>query len=89
MLYLLKKKNLKEKIFIGDNLNLIYRFKGVFFVMMGYCVYNRLKSISVFAKKKNYFLYFSILFINLRDIYKFETFYFNSKKWKTMYRLKN
>lgn len=82
MLYLLKKKNKRDinKIYIGDKLNLIYRFKGVFFVMMGFCVFNRQKSISIYAKKKNSHVFFSILFLNLRNIYKFDTFFFNSIK---------
>lgn len=88
MLFLLKKKTKDmSKIYVGDKLNLIYRFKGVFFVMMGYCVFNRQKMISVFTKKRNYYLFFSILLINLRDIYKFDTFFFNSIKWKRIYRL--
>lgn len=87
MLYLLKNKiKDMDKVYVGDKLNLIYRFKGVFFVMMGFCVFNRQKTISIYTKKKNFYLFFSILLINLRIIYKFDTFFFNSIKWKKLYR---
>lgn len=81
MLVLLKKKRRdSKKVYIGDKLNLIYRFCGVFFVMIGFCVFCRKKSISIFSKRKGYSLFFSILLINLREIYKFDTFFFNNKK---------
>lgn len=87
MLFLLKKKKKNiSKVYVGDKLNLIYRFKGVFFVMMGFCVFNRQKTICVYTKKKNFHLFFSILLLNLRDIYKFDTFFFNNIKWKRIYR---
>lgn len=87
MLFLLKKKKKDaSKVYVGDKLNLIYRFKGVFFVMMGFCVFNRQKTIGIYTKKKNFHLFFSILLVNLRDIYKFDTFFFNSIKWKKLYR---
>ena len=56
--------------------------------MMGFCVFNRQKTVSIYVKKKNFYLFFSILEINLRDIYKFDTFFFNNIKWKKIYRLK-
>jgi hypothetical protein len=85
MLFLLnKKKKLKGLIYVGDKLNLIYRFKGVFFVMLGNCIFNRQKSIAIYLKKKNYSFIFTILFINIQKIYKIDTFYFNNKKWKSI-----
>lgn len=86
MLFLLKKKNFVSKLYIGDKLNLIYRFKGVFFVMMGTCVFNRKKDLCLYSKRKNNFIFFNILFLNIRDIYKFETFSYNSIFWKRFYR---
>ena len=54
--------------------------------MMGFCVYNRQKTISIYAKKKVFYMFFSTLLKNLRDIYKFDTFFFNNIRWKIKYR---
>lgn len=81
MLFLIKKKKKIDMLtYIGDKLNLIYRFNGVFFVMMGICIYNRKKTISIFAKKKSFYIFFSLLYLNLKTIYKFESFFFAQKK---------
>jgi len=76
-------------MYIGDKLNLIYRFKGVFFLMLGICVLNRKKTIGLYAKKKNFFLFFVILLKIVRDVFKFDTYFFNNIKWKIVYRLNN
>lgn len=87
MLSLLKKKKKdSSKIYIGDKLNLIYRFKGVFFVVLGITVVLRSKSIGVYSKKKGFFLIFSSILKNIRNIYKFDTYFFHSIKWKILYR---
>ena len=81
MLFLLRKKNKEnKKVYIGDKLNLSYRCKGVFFVMMGFCIFKRKKIIGIFSKKKQFHLFFCILYLSLREIYKFDTFFFNSIK---------
>lgn len=88
MLFLLKKKKKdSKKIYIGDRLNVIYRFKGVFFIMIGFCIFHRNKTLCVFSKKKAFSLYFLILIKNINVINKLATYYFNNKKWKIMYRL--
>ncbi len=87
MLYLLRKnsKN-KKKIYIGDRVNIFYRFNGIFFIIAGYCVLRRHKSLCIYAKKKQHHLFFSVLYKNIYRIDKLDTFCFNNLKWKTLYR---
>lgn len=89
MLYKLKKKEKLNKVYIGDRINVIYRFKGVFFIITGICVYNRSKNIGVYAKKKNFFTIFSLLKKNISLIKNLDTYFFNSISIKMLYRAKN
>lgn len=87
MLYLLyKKKKDKKKAYIGDRINVIYRFKGVFFIITGFCVFNREKNLGIFSKKKNFFVVFSVLKINIHNLKKLDTFFFNKIGWKLIYK---
>jgi hypothetical protein len=78
MLYLLyKKKKDKQKAYIGDRINVIYRFKGVFFIITGFCVFNREKNIGIFSKKKGFFVLFSVLKKSIYMLQKLDTYFFN------------
>lgn len=79
MLYKLKKqKKISTKVYIGDRVNIMYRFKGVFFIITGICVFNREKNIGIYAKKKIYYTFFSILKKSIHSIKKLDTYYFNN-----------
>ena len=79
MLYKLKKKKkLSNIVYVGDRINVMYRFKGVFFIITGICVFNREKNIGIYAKKKTYYTFFSILKKSIHSIKKLDTYYFNN-----------
>lgn len=87
MLYRLqKKKKIFGTVYVGDKINVIYRFKGVFFIIIGVCIFNREKSLGVFSKKKEFFTIFSILKLSINLIKKLDTYYFNNIKVKISYR---
>lgn len=88
---LIKKKKVLNEFFlekklIGRPLKIVYRFKGVYFLMSGNCIYNRKNSIAVMSKKKEYFVVFTILKKNIYFISKLDTFFFDNKFWKIFYR---
>ena len=87
MLYRLRKKiKISELIYVGDRINVIYRFKGVFFIITGICVFNRKKNIGIYSKRKNFFTIFSILKKNINVLKKLDTYFFNNIKIKILYR---
>jgi hypothetical protein len=78
MLYLLyKKKKNKNFVYIGDRINVIYRFQGVFFIITGFCIFNRKKNIAIYSKKKIFFVVFTILKKSIYTLNKLDTFFYN------------
>jgi len=77
-------KNNKIKINIGDEVNIYYRFKGVFFLYAGFCISNKKKTISLYCKKKQFYAIFTVLKKNVNKIKNLHSYYFNNLKFKLL-----
>lgn len=87
MLYLLNKKQKNfDEIFIGDRVNVIYRFNGVFFFVTGFCVLNKKASLCILSKKKEFFFFFYISKLHIHIKKSLNSFFFNKKNYKIFYR---
>jgi hypothetical protein len=90
MLKFLKKKNKNHsKIYLGDEVNIFYRFKGVFFLFTGFCTLNKKNTICLYAKKKFHFVFFTIIRKNINVINKLHTYFFDNLKFKLKNKTKN
>ena len=88
MLKLLKKKEnyMVKQFFIGDRVNLIYRFKGVFFIVTGLCIFNKPNSFCILSEKRPYYFFFNILNLNIYSVTNLNSFSFDKKVLKIKYK---
>lgn len=90
MLYLLNiKKNPRSFTYLGDKLNIFYRFKGVFFLFTGFCTLKKKKTLSLYEKKKQHFVFFLISRFNIHKTNVIHSYLQDNIRYKLLNKTKN